>query len=97
MKRVKDSKLCEKFARKKGYINLEWLCPEHVFKKGNWEKANARYVLYGRPKDYSGEYSDYNEPIIAEIRNKNYLKLIGYKWALAENSFGVVVGKFVMN
>ena len=97
MKRVKDKDLCEKLAKEKGYINLDWLCPEHIFKKGDWENANARFVLYGCPENYSGEYSDYLEPIIAEIMNKNYCKRIGYKWALAENSFGVVVGKFLMN
>lgn len=97
MKRIKDSKLCEKLAEEKGYINLDWFCPEHVLKKGSGEKANARFVLYGRPKNYNGDIGDYREPIIAEVMNKSYCKRVGFKWALAENSFGVVVGKFVMN
>lgn len=100
MKRVKDSKLCEEFAKEKGYINLDWLCPENIFKenkKGDWEEANARFVLYGRPENYKGDIGDYREPIIAEIVKHKPFKRVGFRWVLYENGFGIAVGKFVMN
>ena len=100
MRRIKEGKLCEKIARKKGYTNLDWLCPEFGMKKnkkGGYENANIRYVLYGRPKNYKGSYGDYIEPIIAEVENKNYTKKLGYREVLEEDMFGIIVGKFLMN
>jgi len=82
MARVKDVKRLEELAREKEYTNLRWFSLPDLMKKTKkgtaWERT--KFVLCGRPKDYRGPYSDYNETILAQVMDEKRLKTQGYKW-----------------
>jgi hypothetical protein len=90
MKRVLDKKVIEEIATKKGYVDLSWLSPPDVLGENSLE--NTKYVLFGCPKDYSGPYGDYNEPLFAQMVSGNRIKTIGYKEIVGGSMGEILVG-----
>ncbi len=72
----------------KDFTNLRWCpaAPEHdyTYRRGfaNYAPERVGDVLYARPKGYQGPLCDYEEPIIKEIKHKNWHKkrTRGYRW-----------------
>ena len=89
-----NTKRLERLAELKGYSDLVWYSPPKFFKetKNGFGFVNSRYVLYGKPENYKGIYSDYKETIIAEIKNSNWDETIGYCWT---KKGGTTVGELV--
>lgn len=97
--RIKDRSKIEELVKKKGYIKLRWHpdsldLPLHKKTKKGHVEANAKWVLYGCPKNYQGPYEDYQEKIVAAIYNKNYFKRnpIGFRWVICN---GNCVGNWI--
>lgn len=66
------------------FTNLRW-CPAeeggytYRVKFGVYKSEKIGGVLYARPKDYTGRISDYEIPVVKEIKNRKW-NVVGYRW-----------------
>ncbi len=79
-KRILEKSKIENIVKKFGWTNLRWgpgddrVSPFlRRINRYHYVNENTGLILYGRPKNYEGIYSDYTEEIIVEIRNKERL------------------------
>ncbi|MFA5060760.1 MAG: hypothetical protein WC494_00390 [Candidatus Pacearchaeota archaeon] len=62
--------MLEEHVRLIGFEDLKWCLSD-----SSWWGEGIRDILYGKPKNYSGPYEDYVEPIVVEEvdNKKNHL------------------------